>query len=101
MARAMELFVTRLPWMVANREVKEYFSQFGAIKKCYLPFNKDTGFHKGTCWISFISENSFRNALQREEHVIEGVKLDVRVNRSFKTDLTDPNGATSEVDGAH
>uniref|UniRef100_S4RYJ3 SRA stem-loop interacting RNA binding protein n=1 Tax=Petromyzon marinus TaxID=7757 RepID=S4RYJ3_PETMA len=71
---------------LAEGEVKAYFSQFGAIKKCYLPFNKDTGFHKGTCWISFISENSFRNALQREEHVIEGVKLDVRVNRSFKTD---------------
>ncbi|KAG6932806.1 SRA stem-loop interacting RNA binding protein, partial [Chelydra serpentina] len=42
-----------------------------------LPFDKETGFHKGFCWVGFSSEEALCNALQKESHSLEGVKLQV------------------------
>ncbi|XP_053552269.1 SRA stem-loop-interacting RNA-binding protein, mitochondrial-like [Bombina bombina] len=67
-----ELFVSRIPWTVANKEVKEYFTQFGTVKKCLLPFDKETGFHRGYCWVTFAAEEGLLNALQKDTHLLEG-----------------------------
>ncbi|MEE6526271.1 hypothetical protein FKM82_026808, partial [Ascaphus truei] len=56
-------------------ELKEYFSQFGTIKKCLLPFDKETGFHRGFCWVAFSSEEGLLNALQKDMHLLEGAKV--------------------------
>ncbi|XP_075470764.1 SRA stem-loop-interacting RNA-binding protein, mitochondrial [Ascaphus truei] len=79
--KVFELFVSRVPWTVASRELKEYFSQFGTIKKCLLPFDKETGFHRGFCWVAFSSEEGLLNALQKDMHLLEGAKLQVQQNR--------------------
>ncbi|XP_029453532.1 SRA stem-loop-interacting RNA-binding protein, mitochondrial [Rhinatrema bivittatum] len=79
--RVFELFVARVPWTVAGKEIKEYFAQFGSVKKCLLPFDRETGFHRGFCWIGFTSEEGLQNALQKDQHVIEGCKLQVQRNR--------------------
>nr|XP_046268318.1 SRA stem-loop-interacting RNA-binding protein, mitochondrial [Scatophagus argus] len=79
--KVFEIFVSRIPWTVANKEMKEYFGQFGQMKKCLLPFDKETGFHKGFCWIGFTTEEGMNNALQKEPHVLEGAKLLVQRNR--------------------
>uniref|UniRef100_A0A6I8NNC2 RRM domain-containing protein n=1 Tax=Ornithorhynchus anatinus TaxID=9258 RepID=A0A6I8NNC2_ORNAN len=65
----------RLPWI---SEIKEHFSQFGHIRRCLLPFDKETGFHRGFCWVGFSSEEELQNALQHESHLIDGVKLYVQ-----------------------
>ncbi|XP_015273863.1 PREDICTED: SRA stem-loop-interacting RNA-binding protein, mitochondrial [Gekko japonicus] len=80
--RVFELFVARVPWTASANEVKEYFSQFGTVRKCTLPFIKETGFHKGFCWVGFTTEESLKTALQKENHILEGVKLDVKLQRS-------------------
>ncbi|CAI5695063.1 unnamed protein product [Oreochromis niloticus] len=67
--------------VVGPEEMKEYFGQFGAVKKCLLPFDKETGFHRGFCWIGFSSEEGLNNALQKDPHVLEGAKLQVQRNR--------------------
>uniref|UniRef100_A0A3B3S6B3 SRA stem-loop interacting RNA binding protein n=1 Tax=Paramormyrops kingsleyae TaxID=1676925 RepID=A0A3B3S6B3_9TELE len=64
-----------------SEEMREYFGQFGQIKRCLLPFDKDTGFHKGFCWVSFTSEEGLFNALQKDPHIIEETKLQVGRNR--------------------
>ncbi|XP_034783734.1 SRA stem-loop-interacting RNA-binding protein, mitochondrial-like [Acipenser ruthenus] len=79
--KVFEVFVSKIPWTMASKEVKEYFGQFGHVKKCLLPFDKDTGFHKGFCRIGFSSEEGLQNALQKDAHTVEGAKLQVQRNR--------------------
>ncbi|XP_060118678.1 SRA stem-loop-interacting RNA-binding protein, mitochondrial [Heteronotia binoei] len=79
--RVFELFVSRVPWTASANEVREYFSQFGAVRKCMLPFVKETGFHKGICWVGFSTEEGLKNALQKENHTLDGVKIDVKLQR--------------------
>ncbi|XP_062973988.1 SRA stem-loop-interacting RNA-binding protein, mitochondrial [Elgaria multicarinata webbii] len=89
--RAFEVFVARVPWTVAGNELREYFAQFGTVKKCYLPFDKETGFHKSYCWVGFSTEEGLKNTLQKDSHILEGVKLDVkyRKNDLFSSERSD------------
>uniref|UniRef100_A0A8B9SQ10 SRA stem-loop interacting RNA binding protein n=1 Tax=Anas platyrhynchos TaxID=8839 RepID=A0A8B9SQ10_ANAPL len=63
-------------------ELKEYFAQFGAVQRCQLPFDKDTGFHKRFCWIKFSSPEDVQNTLQKDSHILEGSKLSVKPQQS-------------------
>uniref|UniRef100_A0ABI7Y036 SRA stem-loop interacting RNA binding protein n=1 Tax=Felis catus TaxID=9685 RepID=A0ABI7Y036_FELCA len=67
-------FVRKIPWTAASSELREHFAQFGHIRKCIIPFDKETGFHRGMGWIQFSSEEELQNALQQENHIIDGVK---------------------------
>ncbi|OXB65620.1 UNVERIFIED_CONTAM: hypothetical protein H355_002192 [Colinus virginianus] len=73
--RLFDIFVAEVPWTVSSKELKEYFSQFGAVQRCQLPFDKNTGFHKRYCWIKFSSREEAQNALQKDSHVLEGAKV--------------------------
>ncbi|XP_041668751.1 SRA stem-loop-interacting RNA-binding protein, mitochondrial [Cheilinus undulatus] len=79
--KVFEIFVSKVPWTVASKEMREYFGQFGPVKKCLIPFDKETGFHRGFGWIGFTTEEGLTNALQKEPHVLEGAKLLVQRNR--------------------
>ncbi|KAA0710997.1 SRA stem-loop-interacting RNA-binding protein, mitochondrial [Triplophysa tibetana] len=79
--KVYEVFVSKVPWTIATREMKEYFGQFGQVKKCLLPLDKETGFHRGFCWIGFNTEEGLQNALQKDPHIIEGAKVQVQRNR--------------------
>ncbi|KAK1793164.1 hypothetical protein P4O66_011566 [Electrophorus voltai] len=78
--KVFELFVSKIPWTLGTKEVKEYFGQFGHVKKCLLPFDKGTGFHKGFCWIGYTTEEGLHNALHKDPHVVEGTKVQVQQN---------------------
>ncbi|KAM6968902.1 SRA stem-loop-interacting RNA-binding protein, mitochondrial [Tautogolabrus adspersus] len=84
--KVFEVFVSKVPWTIASKEMKEYFGQFGQVKRCLLPFDKETGFHRGFCWIGFSSEEGLNNALQKDPHTLEGTKLQVQRNRHPFTD---------------
>ncbi|KAI5102002.1 SRA stem-loop-interacting RNA-binding protein, mitochondrial [Silurus meridionalis] len=79
--KVFELFVSKIPWTAATKEIKEYFGQFGQVKKCLLAFDKETGFHRGFCWVGYASEEGLQNALQKDPHVMEGSRLQVQKNR--------------------
>ncbi|KAK6304795.1 hypothetical protein J4Q44_G00253810 [Coregonus suidteri] len=83
--KVFEVFVSKIPWTIASKEMKEYFGQFGQVKKCLLPFDKETGFHRGFCWIGYTSEEGLHNALQKDPHMLEGAKLQVQRNRKVFT----------------
>ncbi|XP_057587519.1 SRA stem-loop-interacting RNA-binding protein, mitochondrial [Hippopotamus amphibius kiboko] len=74
-------FVRKIPWTAASSELREHFAQFGHVRKCTVPFDKETGFHRGMGWIQFSSEEELHNVLQQENHVIDGVKLHVQAQR--------------------
>ncbi|XP_024292592.1 SRA stem-loop-interacting RNA-binding protein, mitochondrial [Oncorhynchus tshawytscha] len=79
--KVYEVFVSKIPWTLASKEMKDYFGQFGQVKKCLVPFDKETGFHRGFCWIGYTSEEGLNNALQKDPHVLEGSTLQVQRNR--------------------
>ncbi|XP_077567650.1 SRA stem-loop-interacting RNA-binding protein, mitochondrial isoform X1 [Stigmatopora nigra] len=79
--KVFEAFVSKVPWTIASKEMKEYFGQFGQVKRCLLPFDKETGFHRGFGWVGFNSEEGLNNALQKDPHILEGAKLQVQKNR--------------------
>ncbi|XP_048217854.1 SRA stem-loop-interacting RNA-binding protein, mitochondrial [Perognathus longimembris pacificus] len=83
-------FVRKIPWTAAANELREHFAQFGHIRKCSVPFDKETGFHRGIGWIHFSSEEELQNAIQQENHTIDGVKLQVQPQRpkNFQGDQT-------------
>eukprot|EP00069_Balaena_mysticetus_P021806 bmy_03233T0 len=68
-------YLRKIPWTAATSELGEHFAQFGHVGKCTVPFDKETGFHRGMGWIQFSSEE-LHNALQQENHVIDG-KLNI------------------------
>ncbi|KAM5337604.1 SRA stem-loop-interacting RNA-binding protein, mitochondrial [Glossophaga mutica] len=74
-------FVRKIPWTAASSELREHFAQFGHVRKCTVPFDRETGFHRGMGWIHFSSEEELQNALQQDSHVVDGVKLHVQVQR--------------------
>ncbi|XP_007531257.1 SRA stem-loop-interacting RNA-binding protein, mitochondrial [Erinaceus europaeus] len=74
-------FIRGIPWTVSAGELRQHFAQFGHIRRCNLPFDKDTGFHRGLGWVQFSSEEELNNVLQHDKHVIDGVKLMVLSQR--------------------
>uniref|UniRef100_A0AAZ3QUM5 RRM domain-containing protein n=1 Tax=Oncorhynchus tshawytscha TaxID=74940 RepID=A0AAZ3QUM5_ONCTS len=73
--KVFEVFVSKIPWTIASKDMREYFGQFGQVKKCLLPFDKETGFHRGFCWIGYTSEEGLHNALQKDQHMLEGATM--------------------------
>ncbi|XP_004399477.1 PREDICTED: SRA stem-loop-interacting RNA-binding protein, mitochondrial [Odobenus rosmarus divergens] len=83
-------FVRKIPWTAASREI-DGFSRWlewgqstegGKGKKDFEVFSdKETGFHRGMGWIQFSSEEELQNALQQENHILDGVKLHVQAQR--------------------
>ncbi|XP_015486433.1 SRA stem-loop-interacting RNA-binding protein, mitochondrial [Parus major] len=76
--RLFDIFVAEIPWTVSSKELKEYFSQFGPVQRCQLPFDRNTGFHRRYCWIKFSAPEVVESVLQKESHILEGSKLTLR-----------------------
>ncbi|XP_064316567.1 SRA stem-loop-interacting RNA-binding protein, mitochondrial [Phalacrocorax carbo] len=77
-SRLFDIFVADVPWTVSSKELKEYFSQFGSVRMCQLPFDKDTGFHRRYCWIKFSTQQDVQNVFQKDSHILEGAKLTLK-----------------------
>ncbi|XP_020496923.1 SRA stem-loop-interacting RNA-binding protein, mitochondrial [Labrus bergylta] len=84
--KVFEIFVTKVPWTISFKEMREYFGQFGQVKRCMIPLDRATGFHKGYGWVGFSSEEGLNNALQKDPHTLDGAKLQVQRNRRPFTD---------------
>ncbi|XP_070971582.1 SRA stem-loop-interacting RNA-binding protein, mitochondrial [Oncorhynchus clarkii lewisi] len=61
--KVYEVFVSKIPWTLASKQ------------------DKETGFHRGFCWIGYTSEEGLNNALRKDPHVLEGSTLQVQRNR--------------------
>ncbi|CAH1263733.1 SLIRP [Branchiostoma lanceolatum] len=98
LARNLQLYVGRVAWTVGQKELKEYFTQFGPVKKIRLPWNKDTGFHKQYAIVQYRTEEGMNNALGRDTHLLEGNKmvvqrkqLNANSSEQFRRGLADQN----------
>lgn len=77
--RAMpRLFVGNIPWTVGNKELRDYFSQFGMVTFSRVIFDKSTGFSRGFGFLQFASNEAYSNAVNRSLHVIDGGLLTIQ-----------------------
>lgn len=77
------LFVGNLPWTVANRELLDYFSQFGRVSRSKVLFNSNTGMSRGYGFINFKDPRSFEVATAQSSHMLDGNVLNVEINNSY------------------
>lgn len=78
MKRAIKykFLIENLPWTVATKELKHYFSRFGEIHSASVDFDKNTGFSRGTGLVFFTSARKLET-LHREQHTIHGTPIKV------------------------
>jgi len=70
--QTQKLFVRNLPWTIASRQLKEYFSTFGHVALASVVFDKNTGMSRGYGFIMFSSKDAFKTALNQKIHSLEG-----------------------------
>ncbi|XP_077319719.1 SRA stem-loop-interacting RNA-binding protein, mitochondrial [Lithobates pipiens] len=75
-----ELVVYRIPFTVGNRELRQYFTQFGPVMSCKIHFNKTTGFHTDFGWVTFVNKDSVTKVLNQEHHTLDGYKITIHLN---------------------
>ncbi|XP_070578439.1 SRA stem-loop-interacting RNA-binding protein, mitochondrial-like [Ptychodera flava] len=80
--QALSVYVSRIPWTISQRELKEYFSQFGTVRRAIVPVDKETGFFKRFAFIDFSNKEGFQNTIQRSAHVIEGTRIQVKPSQA-------------------
>ncbi|XP_073465888.1 SRA stem-loop-interacting RNA-binding protein, mitochondrial [Aquarana catesbeiana] len=75
-----EIFMSRIPFTAGNRELRQYFAQFGPVVRCNLQLNKKTGFHAGFGWVGFTKGDSVTSVLNQEDHIVDGYKISVQLH---------------------
>lgn len=74
---SLTLYVNNLPWTVSNRELQNYFSQFGPVTRASVIFDEQTGLSRGYGYVHFTYSKSYVKALQTELHSLEGKRLEI------------------------
>jgi RNA recognition motif-containing protein len=71
------IFVGNLPWTVGHQELRHYFAEFGHINSAMVVFDKNTGMSRGYGFVTFGNQNGVSNAINKQNHVLEGNNLAV------------------------
>ncbi|XP_063958787.1 SRA stem-loop-interacting RNA-binding protein, mitochondrial-like [Lytechinus pictus] len=80
--KGFEVFVSKLPWTVGVQEMRTYFSQFGPVRNCRIAFDDSTGFSKGFGFVSFSNTSGIQSALNKDQHILDGQKVNVQAKQS-------------------
>ena len=69
------IFVSNLPETVGEKELRDFFKEFGKIKELKLPFDRKTGRIKRICFVTFENEKDAKNALMADGRVIKEKRI--------------------------
>ena len=81
----MTIFIGNLSWETEVEDLEQLFSTYGAVKKCYLPLDKETGRKRGFAFVDFSDHNSEKKAIDDLQDV-EWMGREIRVNEAEKRD---------------
>jgi len=73
-----KLFVGGLTLETTEKELQDYFGQFGAIQNVTIKVNPQTGKSKGFAFVLFGSADTVDQVLAQKEHVINGKTVDAK-----------------------
>lgn len=77
-AAVKKIFVGGLKKDVTNKDLSEYFSQFGTVTDAQVVIAKDTNTSRGFAFVSFDDTDSVDKIILARPHIICGNKADVR-----------------------
>uniref|UniRef100_A0A1L8DI41 Putative rna recognition motif found in sra stem-loop-interacting rna-binding protein n=1 Tax=Nyssomyia neivai TaxID=330878 RepID=A0A1L8DI41_9DIPT len=78
------VFVGNLPWTVAGKDLKMYFSKFGHVSSASVVFDKTTtGLSKGYGFVEFSTHDGFIAATNNQVHFLEGRVISVQKARNI------------------
>lgn len=77
-AKQFKIFLGGTPEDCSAKEVLDYFSRYGAVKKVDFPLEKKTKRQKGFAFITFVSEAAYLEVIKAREHLIRGQRVTAR-----------------------
>ena len=81
----MTIFIGNLSWETEVEDLEQLFSNYGAVKKCYLPLDRETGRKRGFAFVDLSDQNSEKKAIDDLQDV-EWMGREIRVNKAEKRD---------------
>ena len=81
----MTIFIGNLSWETEVEDLEQLFSNYGAVKKCYLPLDRETGRKRGFAFVDLSDQNSEKKAIDDLQDV-EWMGREIRVNEAEKRD---------------
>ena len=59
----MTIFIGNLSWETEVEDLEQLFSNYGVVKKCYLPLDRETGRKRGFAFVDLNDYNSEKKAI--------------------------------------
>ena len=59
----MTIFIGNLSWETEVEDLEQLFSNYGLVKKCYLPLDRETGRKRGIAFVDLNDNNSEKKAI--------------------------------------
>ena len=79
---ATKLFVGSLPWAIRDEELKELFSQHGAVESASVVTDRATGRSRGFGFVEMSTEEEAQKAIEAlHESEVEGRTIVVNIAR--------------------
>ena len=73
-----KIFCGGLTTDLSDEEIRNYFSQFGSVTDCEMPFDKSKNQRKNFCFITFEREETMKEVLKFPKQKIGEVEVDVK-----------------------
>jgi len=77
----MTIFIGNLSWETEVEDLEELFSNYGLVKKCYLPLDRETGRKRGFAFVDLNDQNSEKKAIDDLQDV-EWMGRAIRVTKA-------------------
>jgi RNA recognition motif-containing protein len=81
----MTIFIGNLSWDTEVEDLVQLFSNYGAVNKCHLPLDRETGRKRGFAFVDLSDQNSEKKAIDDLQDV-EWMGREIRVNMAEKRD---------------
>lgn len=60
----MSIYVGNIPYSVAEEDISEVFSEYGSVKRVYLPTDRESGRMRGFGFVEMASESEEEKAIE-------------------------------------
>ena len=80
----MTIFIGNLSWETEVEDLEQLFSNYGVVKKCYLPLDRETGRKRGFAFVDLNDHNSEKKATKNSTFTImEGLDEAAKLRRAM------------------
>lgn len=77
----MSIYVGNIPYSVSEEELSEVFSEYGTVKRVYLPTDRETGRMRGFGFVEMSSDKEEDSAIETLDGA-EWMGRELRVNKA-------------------